>query len=156
MGNRCLITTPALETGIYLHWHGTRITVEALLAYCECQEFRSPDTDPEYAFARFAQITANWLGGTLSIGITNDSGNWDVDNLDNGVYIIKGWNIIDRVAAPEEEIAYDFDSSGKYSLINYSDQINDLLHQIDARQPAYMQIWKDEENTSFLGRDGYV
>lgn len=98
MGNRAVITTRENfennGVGVYLHWNGGRDSVEAFLEYCERCGYRKP-TDDCYGWARLTQVIANFFGGTNSIGVDTVN-NLDCDNWDNGVYIIEGWNIIDR------------------------------------------------------------
>ena len=123
MGNRTVITTENNfnnnGVGIYLHWNGGRDSVEAFLKYMELQEHRAPDED-NYGWARMCQVIGNYFGGTTSIGI--DTVNClDMDNWDNGVYIIKGWEIVDRkFFNGREQDSYD---------------LTDMLLEIDSRQP---------------------
>lgn len=98
MGNRAVITTEKNfennGVGVYLHWNGGYDSVSAFLKYCEIKGYRTPDTD-NYGWARLCQVIGNFFGGSTSIGIdTVDK--LDCDNYDNGVYIIKGWEIVDR------------------------------------------------------------
>lgn len=98
MGNRAVITTKkewqSDGIGVYLHWNGGRDSVEAFLEYCKLKGYRAPDSDC-YGWARLCQVLGNFFGGTLSVGIDRL---WflDRDNGDNGVYILEGWDIIDR------------------------------------------------------------
>ena len=106
MGNRAVITTQEYLTnpdaiGVYLHWNGGRDSVEAFLLYCKVKGYRPPEEDC-YGWARLCQVVGNYFGGGLSIGIDACS-RLDCDNWDNGVYIIEGWEIVDRRFAPEEE-----------------------------------------------------
>ena len=96
MGNRAVITTGKNEKdiGVYLHWNGGRDSVEAFLAYCELKGYRAPDTD-NYGWARLCQVIGNYFGGECSVGIDIRS-RLDCNNGDNGVYIIRGWKIVDR------------------------------------------------------------
>lgn len=98
MGNRAVITTREnFENngiGVYVHWNGGRDSVEGFLKYCELKGYRTPDTD-NYGWARLVQVIGNFFGGTNSVGI-DVVNNLDCDNFDNGVYIIKGWEIVDR------------------------------------------------------------
>lgn len=128
MGNRAVITDTEGKVGIYLHWNGGRDSVEAFLKYCELQEFRSPKDDPHYAFARLTQVICNFFGGGLScgVGLKNEL---DCNNYDNGVYIIDGWNIIGREF-------YDGPEQQEYELL-------DMLEAIDEKQPAFMQLGKE-------------
>ena len=106
MGNRAVITTQEYLTnpdaiGVYLHWNGGRDSVQAFLLYCKSKGYRPPEEDC-YGWARLCQVVGNYFGGGLSIGIDACS-RLDCDNWDNGVYIIEGWEIVDRRFAPEEE-----------------------------------------------------
>jgi len=134
MGNRAVITaSKALsvkdsnDLGVYLHWNGGRDSVEAFLEYCKLQGFRSPDMDC-YGYARLVQVIANYFGaGGLSVGVEKCC-NLDCDNWDNGVYVIKGWEIVDRkyhTGAEQQE----------YNLI-------EMLLDIDDAQPKQMQLGK--------------
>lgn len=132
MGNRAVICTEkAWENcglGIYLHWNGGRDSVEGFLKYCELKGYRSPASDESYAMARLVQVISNFFGGGLSIGI-NTLWKTDLDNGDNGVYIIDGWEISGRrYFDGEEQDYYD---------------INEVLKAIDEAQPASEQLGKE-------------
>ena len=119
MGNRAVITTEAQKLGVYLHWNGGRDSVEGFLEYCKRKGYRPPEKDC-YGFARLCQVIGNFFGGTTSVGIdTMDQ--LDVDNGDNGVYIIKDWTIINRKYHSGRE-------QSQYSL-------EELIKEIDIRQP---------------------
>lgn len=124
MGNRAIITTRERKIGLYLHWNGGRDTVEPLLRYCELQGYRPPSSD-SYGWARICQVVGNFFGGTLSVGVgpyTDDAG---MDPGDNGIYVIEGWRIAERLTTEydgdwkpvgvrrvepcEEQSSYDFD-----------------------------------------------
>jgi hypothetical protein len=108
MGNRAVIATTNKDLGIYLHWNGGRDSVEAFLAYCERQGYRSPGSD-NYGWARLCQVIANFFGGGLCIGIDKYE-KLDRDNGDNGVYFIEGWKIVGRKFAPDyEQQEYDLE-----------------------------------------------
>jgi hypothetical protein len=124
MGNRAVITTPAKKVGIYLHWNGGRDSIEAFLKYCELQNFRSPENDC-YGWARLSQIISNFFGGSTSIGI-DEYYKLDTDNYDNGVYIIKNWEIIGRDF-------FEGTEQNEYEL-------NEMLKAIDEKQPKHMQL----------------
>ena len=132
MGNRAVITTSkssnvaeSSDIGLYLHWNGGRDSVEAFLTYCRIQGFRSPEYD-NYGWARLAQVIANYFGGDgLSVGI-DQCCKLDCDNFDNGVYIIKGWEIVGRqYFEGREQCEYDLEG---------------MLVYIDEQQPAKMQL----------------
>lgn len=135
MGNRAVITTHSTKNvesssqiGIYLHWNGGRDSVEAFLKYCEIAGHRSPDTD-NYGMARLCQVIANMFGGTTSIGI-DQCKNLDCDNYDNGVYLIKGWKIVDRQFLRGKE-------QNEYELEKF-------LYDLDECQPENSRIGKDK------------
>lgn len=113
MGNRAVITSKEnFENngiGIYLHWNGGRDSVEAFLKYCELKGYRSPTSD-NYGWARLCQVIGNFFGGSTSIGI-DVVNNLDCDNWDNGVYIIEGWEIVDRkYFNGEEQMRYELEN----------------------------------------------
>lgn len=131
MGNRAVITSKEnFENngiGIYLHWNGGYDSVNAFLKYCELKGYRSPTSD-NYGWARLCQVISNYFGGSTSIGI-DVVNNLDCDNWDNGVYIIEGWEIVDR----------------KYN--RYGEQMNyeleEMLMDIDKAMPEGEQMGED-------------
>ena len=96
MGDRAVISNKNKQLGVYLHWYGYREFVESILAYCDAKNYRSPDVDDEYGWARLCQVAGNTIGGTLSLGVGMFN-KMDTDNWDNGTYIIEGWDIKDRL-----------------------------------------------------------
>lgn len=123
MGNRAVITASKAKNvaesndiGVYLHWNGGRDSVEAFLKYCELKGYHSPDTDC-YGWARLCQVIGNFFGGEFSIGIDRCCC-LDCDNRDNGVYIIKGWEIVGREYFEGEEQRY-------HDLLEMLEEIND-------------------------------
>lgn len=133
MGNRAVITTKENMNhdgiGIYLHWSGGRDSVEAFLKYCELKGYRPPDRD-NYGFARLCQVIANYFGGSTSIGI-DTLWHLDLNNGDNGVYIIEGWNIVGRRYWDES-----WGEQDKYDLTG-------ILLAIDESQPRKEQLGAD-------------
>lgn len=133
MGNRAIITTKAnfengAGLGLYLHWNGGRDSVEGFLKYCQIKGFRGFGEDDGYAFARLAQVVGNFFGGGLSVGVnvydyTEDP--W----CDNGVYIVKGWEIIDRKYFEGEE-------QNEYNLL-------DFIKGLDESMPLDQQLGFD-------------
>ena len=129
MGNRAVITTEKEEIGVYLHWHGGRDSVEAFLAVCKKLGHRSPESDC-YGMARLCQVIGNFFGGTTSLGV-DKVGNLDCDNGDNGMYIIRGWEIIGRkfFNNRSEQKGYELASEQKgYELAG-------MIKDIEAAQP---------------------
>lgn len=125
MGNRAIVKPKNKDIGVYLHWNGGVDSVTAFLKYCELKEFRSFD-DP-YGMARFCQVVGNFFGGGLSIGIETNIENTEEDAmyLDNGIYIVEGWDIIDHIGEYKYPEGYDLD---------------DMLKEIDIKQPKNEQL----------------
>lgn len=128
MGNRAVITTRENfknnGVGVYVHWNGGRDSVEAFLKYCEMKGYRSPSYD-NYGWARLCQVIGNFFGGELSVGI-DVVNHLDCDNYDNGVYIIDGWEIVDReYFKGTEQDRYD---------------LEEMLHDIDCSMPEKERI----------------
>ena len=119
MGNRAVITTEEKRIGVYLPWNGGRDSVEAFLAVCKKLNHRPPETDC-YGWARLCQVIANYIGGTNSIGVDTID-RLDYNNGDNGVYIIKDWEIIGREF-------YDRPEQQEY-------QLDEMIVEIEAAQP---------------------
>ena len=135
MGNRAVITATtdrraaySYDIGIYLHWNGGRDSVEAFLEYCKLQGFREPPDD--YGMARLVQVISNFFGGGTSIGV-DKCRNLDCDNYDNGVYQIKGWEIVGRQYIPDT-----FQEQDQHDLL-------DMLLEIDSKQPEGMRLGPD-------------
>lgn len=133
MGNRAVITTSRAldpknseELGVYLHWNGGINSVAAFLKYCKLKGYRPPEQD-NYGWARLCQVIGNFFGGGLSIGIDKCC-NLDCNNYDNGTYIIKDWEIVDRKYAPI------------YNTDDYD--LEDMLLAIDECQPVKEQLGK--------------
>ena len=100
MGNRAVITIKENNVpqedwqSLYLHWNGGRDSVAPLLHVAKLYGVRCQG-DPSYAIARLSQLIGNTLGGTLSLGVGTYK-QLDTDNADNGVYVVKDWEIVDR------------------------------------------------------------
>ena len=141
MGNRAVITTKENfdnnGVGVYLHWNGGYDSVSAFLKYCELKGYRSPDSDC-YGWARLCQVIGNFFGGSTSIGIdTIDK--LDCNNWDNGVYIIEGWEIVDRKYFKGNE------------QMNHA--MSDMLLGIDDAQPEAEQIGEYIQAKEILTED---
>ena len=130
MGDRAVISNNSKNLGVYLHWNGYREFVESVLAYCDLKQYRSPDSDDEYGWARLCQVIGNTLGGTLSLGVGRYE-KMDTDNYDNGTYIIQGWDIKERLYK-------------HYADQKREDSILDDLRQINKRQPEEEQLGDKE------------
>ena len=120
MGNRAIVKPVGNDIGVYLHWNGGIDSVTAFLKYCELKDFRGFD-DP-YGIARFCQVVGNFFGGGLSLGIETDVKETEeyAEWIDNGIYVVKGWEIVRHVGEYEGREGYDMD---------------EMLKEIDVRQP---------------------
>lgn len=103
MGNRAVITEIGKLEGVYLHWNGGRDSVNAILYYCK-------------HFLVKPQAISNELNDfefvSRCIGLDpykgEDYSKLDCDNGDNGVYIIKDYEIVGRMYQPiTEQTEYD-------------------------------------------------
>ena len=137
MGNRAVIMTKdGYENGgigLYLHWNGGRDSVEPFLKYCEIKGYRPPETDG-YGWARLAQVVGNFFGGSTSVGIEYYEKDSDFGYLDNGVYIIENWKIIDRKHFDWKE-QNEYDPQEFLKCIDESmplkEQLGDMLNAVE-------------------------
>ena len=90
MGNRAIVAGIDNKEQVYLHWNGGRDSVQAFLRYCELKGYGG--FDDSYGKARFCQVVGNFFGGGLSLGVVSNQTGCD----DNGVFIVKGWEIVGR------------------------------------------------------------
>lgn len=130
MGNRAIITDKDRAVALYLHWNGGRDSVEAFVEYCRLKRYRAPGQDTSYAFARLAQVIGNFFGGTCSVGVMPYTNDEDMACLgdDNGVYVLDGWEITDRV--------YPYDGFREQS----GHELRVFLRCIDSKQPPTEQL----------------
>lgn len=136
MGNRAVITTergwsnPRQNLGIYLHWNGGRDSVEGFLTYCKFKGYRSPESD-NYGWASLATVITNFFGADgLSIGIDVVS-QLPCSNSDNGVYIIKDWEIVDR-------------KHFKWKVEQAVYELEDVLNVIDETMPTDARLGREK------------
>lgn len=140
MGNRAVITTPERKVGLYLHWNGGRDTVEPLLRYCELQGFRAPSHD-DYGWARLCQVAGNFLGGSLSVGIGTYTTDERMDPGDNGIYVIDGWKIAERLRTKYDS---DYRPAGCRPIEPHEEQreydFDEMLRAFDAAMPEELRL----------------
>lgn len=146
MGNRAVITTPEdfkseKGVGVYLHWNGGRDSIVPFLRYCKMRGFRCPENDI-YGWARLVQVIANFqdMEG-LSVGIGHIT-QLDLDNYDNGVYLIQDWEIVGReFLRGSEQNTYDeleflhFIDECQPEAQKLGDELIDFLYEYD------MTVW---------------
>lgn len=153
MGNRAVIATQNKDLGVYLHWNGERESIESFLAYCDMKGYRPPEKD-EYGWARLCQVIGNFIGGNLSVGIGKYE-RQDLNNGDNGVYIIKDWDIVDR-----EYAGYLKDNENhEINILNSLDIINQAMptkEQATAEELVnYANKWNKKHIDYFLKSDDF-
>lgn len=125
MGNRAIVKPIDNEIGVYLHWNGEPNQVTAMLEYCKLKKYRDfgGAKADSYGLARFVQTVANWIGGSLSIGISKcDGSEEEADWLDNDIYIVDGWDIVTGV---KHKGKFDTDP----------DEVLEIMLDIDKAQP---------------------
>lgn len=157
MGQRAVITTKqananlspevkADSLAVYVHWLGERRYIDAFLYYARLQEFRPPEADPRYAYARLAQVIANYIDGNGGVGIipAEDTPIQELDPDDDGVYLIENWYITAHYRQEWDE-ATDTpiwrEAIHNPDLDEYTDEeMDELMLEIDRRQPEHMQL----------------
>lgn len=126
MGNRALIIGKGASVGIYLHWNGGRDSVEAFLRWAELSQLPSIENRGEIALAA---VIANFFGNdgnSISLETVDPANLADSAPYDNGVYVVEGHKIVERVKAPDfEQRQYD---------------LTEMLILIDGRQPESDQL----------------
>lgn len=116
MGNRAVITDKNKKFGIYVHWNGGRDSIEGFLEAARRLEFRTPEEDASYAFARLTGIICAFfgLGDSTSVGI-GPLDELDTDNGDNGVYVVgDDWRVVERYGSGAPANAVKDPNSEKY------------------------------------------
>lgn len=139
MGDRAVISNKNKNLGVYLHWYGYREFVESILAYCNAKQYRSPDVDDEYGWARLCQVLGNTLGGSLSLGIGKFE-RMDTDNWDNGTYIIEGWDIKERLYQQYEDAKMKDSMFENLKYINDKQPKDEQLKEEELK--AYAELWE--------------
>ena len=112
MGNRAVITTNKLigNKGLYVHWNGGADTIKGILEYINKYSKINKENDRE-VLKEFELIYKVVFSNNYSI---DDYDNLDLNNFDNGVYIIdydyidddfekKGLKIVGRIYPPRTE-----------------------------------------------------
>jgi len=139
MGDRAVISNKSKNLGVYLHWYGYREFVESVLAYCDVKQYRSPDVDDEYGWARLCQVLGNTLGGTISLGIGRFE-RMDTDNWDNGTYIIEGWDIKERLYKQYEDAQMKDSMFENLKYINEKQPEDERLKEEELK--AFAELWE--------------
>ena len=132
MGDRAVIANKDKNIGVYLHWDGYRDDVKG---------YRSPDADYEYGWARLCQVAGNTIGGTLSLGVGVYS-RMDTDNWDNGTYIIKDWDIVERLYQHYEDAKMQDSMFENLVYINNKQPKDERLTEEDLEK--YADSWEEK------------
>lgn len=129
MGNRAIVKPKGRNIGVYLHWNGGIDSVTAFLEYCKLKGYRDFGGiySDGYGIARFCQVVGNFFGGGLSVGIETDVEETKkyAEWLDNGIYVIDGWNICERIGYESGREGYE---------------LKEMLLDIDNKQPESEQL----------------
>ena len=132
MGNRAIVKPINENIGVYLHWNGGVDSVTAFLEYCKLKGYRdfSGECADGYGIARFVQVVSNFFGGTTNIGIEMNVDETEecASGLDNGIYVIDGWNIEKRIGNITDSEGYD---------------LQEMLIDIDKSQPKKEQLGEE-------------
>ena len=133
MGNRATLKfkDEANQPNIYLHWYGGRASVQAFLNVAKVMELRADS----YGVARMCQVVGNFFGGNLSLGCSNNLG----DYSDNGIYIIKDFEIVDRENFDGKE---EIDEEKTKSVTDF---ILDLHKKLDEARKELSELEKYKE-----------
>ena len=107
---------------IYLHWNGSRSTVEVFLR--AAKDFGIRGNDPTYCIARLTQVIGNAIGSTLSLGV-GCYGNFG-DPGDNGVYWIRNWEIVEH----DTDYASEYSEEGVNQVYNETVKANEGFHTV--------------------------
>ena len=156
MGNRCVIVPKGVNMCVYLHWNGGPCSVIAFLEYCRMRGFRSFEDD--YGFARFCQVVGNFFGGDLSLGAgtfdapdPNTYKHGDYSYLDNGVYVVKDWDIVEHYGSLYYE---DYDMFDLLCSIDDTQLVKDKLgqdkiaHELGSREDEIYKLIRDMRECS--------
>lgn len=118
MGNRAVIVSHDTtkenqdkKIGIYLHWCGSRSSVQKFLDIAKWRGIRNVDRDPQYFWARLCQVIGEEFSAdgdyelSLGIGIVS---HLDRHNYDNGVYYVdSNFQIVKQTDGSELETSED-------------------------------------------------
>lgn len=126
MSNSCFVKFKGdnHDLGIYLHWNGGRDSIEAFCEYGKLKKYNCN-------MINFITIVKNFFGGDSSIYL--EKYNY---HTDNGTYVLKDWNIIDRKN-------FDGYEQNEHDL-------KEMLIQIDESQPVDVQLGKDFLNSDIV------
>ena len=134
MGNRAVLKfiDEQDQPSIYLHWNGGRASVQAFLNVAKEMSFRADS----YGVARMCQVVGNFFEGNLSLGCNKEA----INNGDNGIYLIKDFEIVGRENFYEKE---EIDEEKTKSMTDF---ILDLHKKIDEARKELSKTEKYNNN----------
>lgn len=135
MGNRAIIRGKNQKMGVYVHWNGGCDSVKAFCDYCKLKGYRSPETD-SYGVARLCQVIGNFFGGALSVGgivLPETLTTKEIEEywLDNGIYEIENWEIIEHRNPDHVTDVYDMN------------KVSEMMEEINKAMPLSEQLTED-------------
>lgn len=131
MGDRAIIRSTDDAYGeIYLQWHGSRIYIEAFLAFCKLKGCKPPQEDPR-GMARLCQTIANFMEeDELSIGISKRGFHYEGDCE---IYYIEDWRIVGR----REKTDFT------------DDELKEMIIKVNKRQPEKRRLTLEQIENYF-------
>lgn len=97
MGNRACFAEKGGNIEVYIQFGGSRNVVESILQACRLCGYVAPNGD-ENGWARLCQLLGNYFGSDgLHVGIQSLVRGADYLMVNNGLYVLDGWDIADRV-----------------------------------------------------------
>ena len=136
MSENAAIVSKNSNLYLYLHWYGEECEVRGLLEYCRDRGFRTPDFN-DYGWARLCQVAANYVddsGLGCGIGSFESLESLVKSGFDNGIYVIDGWDIIDRKFASQRDEEVDYFNEADPLAIKL------IECEIDSHQPPSQQL----------------
>jgi len=91
MGNRAVIEFKDYDLGIYFHWNGGRDSIESFLKIARVLKLEF-NID---GFSKFSELFSKFPVSANGVKL-QPLKFLDLDNYDNGVYVVYNWEIIDR------------------------------------------------------------
>ena len=143
MGNRAVITywdnlepQTGTKKGIYLHNKGGEKRIEAFLIYGKLQGLKNT-YETKFDIETLAWIINNGMCvGFYKFCEVDETRNLNCDNGDNGTYLVKDWEIVDR----------------KYAKTLYADPFDllEFLLRIDENMPKHARLGEDYIRKNYL------
>lgn len=142
MGNRAYIMSKHNnDVAVYVHWNGGADSIVPLFDFLGRVHpnggFKGDFMDG-VAFAQFIQVFSNAFGEATMEQVDGSDKEKLADGIDNGVYVVDGWNIVEKVKGCCESAGHDYD---------------EMLVYINSRQPQHMQLSVDMLSARQAGED---